>query len=193
MVSYHVFSTKDCVNWTDHGRVFDLADAKWAASHMWAIDATYRHGKYYLVYCAVAAADGIFRTGIAVSDRPEGPFTDLGPVKGVDWGQDPALYVDDNDVPWLFWGSGGKGQWSAGDGTSRTIRFRQTMECAILSQHRQIPPRGLNGGGDGQVGKTLVRRLDGRFEELKGSDQTVLKAGEAVTVIPPTAGGFGKA
>ncbi len=109
MVSYHVFSTKDCVNWTDHGRVFDLSDAKWAASHMWAIDATYRHGKYYLVYCAVAAADGVFRTGIAVSERPEGPFTDLGPVKGVDWGQDPALYVDDNDVPWLFWGSGGKG------------------------------------------------------------------------------------
>ncbi len=90
-------------------------------------------------------------------------------------------------------GSGGKGKWSAGDGTSRTIRFRQTMECAILSQHRQIPPRGLNGGGDGQTGKTLVRRLDGRIEELKGSDQTVLQAGEAVTVIPPTAGGFGKA
>jgi 5-oxoprolinase (ATP-hydrolysing) len=62
-----------------------------------------------------------------------------------------------------------------------------------MRQHRQIPPRGLNGGGDGQVGKTLVRRLDGRFEELKGSDQTVLQAGEAVTVIPPTAGGFGKA
>jgi 5-oxoprolinase (ATP-hydrolysing) len=90
-------------------------------------------------------------------------------------------------------GSGGKGKWSAGDGTSRTIRFRQTMDCAILSQHREIPPRGLAGGGDGQVGKTLVRRLDGRVEELKGSDQTVLRAGEAVTVIPPTAGGYGKA
>ncbi|MCX7341064.1 MAG: hydantoinase B/oxoprolinase family protein [Hyphomicrobiales bacterium] len=90
-------------------------------------------------------------------------------------------------------GTGGKGQWTAGDGTSRTIRFRQTMACAILSQHRQIPPRGLMGGGDGLVGKTIVRRLDGRTEELKGSDQTVLQAGEAVTVIPPTAGGFGKA
>jgi 5-oxoprolinase (ATP-hydrolysing) len=90
-------------------------------------------------------------------------------------------------------GTGGKGQWTAGDGTSRTIRFRQTMECAILSQHRQIPPRGLMGGGDGLVGQTLVRRLDGRIDELKGSDQTVLQAGEAVTVIPPTAGGFGAA
>ncbi len=89
-------------------------------------------------------------------------------------------------------GSGGKGKWSAGDGTSRTIRFRQRMDCAILSQHREVPPRGLAGGGDGQVGRTLVRRLDGRVEELKGSDQTVLEAGEAVTVIPPTAGGYGR-
>lgn len=90
-------------------------------------------------------------------------------------------------------GSGGKGKWSAGDGTSRTIRFRQKMDCAILSQHREVPPRGLNGGGDGQCGQTLVRRLDGRVETLKGSDQTVLEAGEAVIVIPPTSGGYGKA
>ncbi|MCO4055385.1 MAG: 5-oxoprolinase [Bosea sp.] len=90
-------------------------------------------------------------------------------------------------------GSGGKGKWSAGDGTSRTIRFRQRMDCAILSQHREVPPRGLAGGGDGEVGRTLVRRLDGRIETLKGSDQTVLEAGEAVTVVTPTAGGFGKA
>jgi 5-oxoprolinase (ATP-hydrolysing) len=90
-------------------------------------------------------------------------------------------------------GTGGRGRWSAGDGTSRTIRFRQTMDCAILSQHRQIPPRGLAGGGDGELGQTLVRRLDGRVETLKGSDQTVLRAGEAVIVIPPTAGGYGKA
>jgi 5-oxoprolinase (ATP-hydrolysing) len=88
-------------------------------------------------------------------------------------------------------GTGGKGQWSAGDGTSRTIRFLKRMDCAILSQHRVIPPRGLNGGGDGEVGRTLVRRLDGRVETLKGSDQTVLEPGESVIVIPPTAGGFG--
>ena len=67
------------------------------------------------------------------------------------------------------------------------------MDCAILSQHREVPPRGLAGGGDGEVGRTLVRRLDGRIETLKGSDQTVLEAGEAVTVVTPTAGGFGKA
>jgi hypothetical protein len=107
MASYHVFSTRDLVNWTDHGRVFHLSDAKWAVSHMWAIDATYRHGKYYLIYCAAQKGDGIFRTGVAVSDRPEGPFSDLGPIQGVNWGQDPALFVDDDNTPYLHWGCGG--------------------------------------------------------------------------------------
>ncbi|WP_349357703.1 hydantoinase B/oxoprolinase family protein [Stappia sp.] len=90
-------------------------------------------------------------------------------------------------------GSGGTGKWSAGNGTKRTIRFLEEMDLAILSSHRTLPPKGMEGGGDGQLGRTLVRRLDGTTQELKGCDQTVLKAGEAVTVITPTAGGWGKA
>lgn len=90
-------------------------------------------------------------------------------------------------------GSGGKGQWNAGDGTARTIRFRERMECAILASHRKVRPFGLDGGEPGELGRTTVRRLDGRIEELAGSDQTVLEAGEAVTVITPTGGGYGKA
>ncbi|MDS1135739.1 hydantoinase B/oxoprolinase family protein [Nitratireductor indicus] len=90
-------------------------------------------------------------------------------------------------------GSGGKGKWSAGDGTRRTIRFLETMECAILSSHRTLPPRGVENGGDGEMGKTEVRRKDGTVERLKGCDQTVVGAGEAVILTTPTAGGFGKA
>jgi 5-oxoprolinase (ATP-hydrolysing) len=89
-------------------------------------------------------------------------------------------------------GSGGKGRWSAGDGTKRTIRFLEKMECAILSSHRNRPPQGLDGGGDGEVGSTKVRRKDGRVEVLKACDQTVLDAGEAVILTTPTPGGFGK-
>ena len=88
---------------------------------------------------------------------------------------------------------GGQGRWPAGAGTSRTIRFRERMDCAILSSHRRVPPFGLAGGEPGEVGRTLVRRGDGRVEELKGCDQTVLEAGEAVTVITPTGGGYGPA
>lgn len=107
MSSYHVFSSKDMVNWTDYGCVLSLDNVNWAVSHMWAIDAAYRHGIYYLIYCAVEEATGIFRTGIATSDYPQGPFVDKGFIPEIEWGQDPALFVDDDDTPYLFWGSGG--------------------------------------------------------------------------------------
>ena len=55
-------------------------------------------------------------------------------------------------------GSGGRGKWNAGDGIRRTIRFLEKMECTILSGHRRVPPFGLAGGGDGQVGENWVRR-----------------------------------
>ncbi|MDX8438704.1 hydantoinase B/oxoprolinase family protein [Mesorhizobium australafricanum] len=90
-------------------------------------------------------------------------------------------------------GSGGKGKWNAGDGTKRTIRFLEKMECAILSSHRNRPPQGLEGGGDGEAGSTRVRRNDGSIDVLKACDQTTLDAGEAVIVTTPTPGGFGKA
>ncbi|MBZ9846761.1 hydantoinase B/oxoprolinase family protein [Mesorhizobium sp. CA14] len=89
--------------------------------------------------------------------------------------------------------SGGKGKWNAGDGTRRTIRFLEKMECAILSSHRNRPPQGLDGGGDGEAGSTKVRRNDGSVDVLKACDQTTLDAGEAVIVTTPTPGAFGKA
>jgi 5-oxoprolinase (ATP-hydrolysing) len=89
-------------------------------------------------------------------------------------------------------GSGGKGKWSAGCGTKRTVRFLADMEMAILSSHRTRRPDGLMGGGAGELGQTFIKRLDGRMEMLQGCDQTQLKAGEAVTIITPTAGGYGK-
>ncbi|MTH96787.1 hydantoinase B/oxoprolinase family protein [Roseibium sp. RKSG952] len=90
-------------------------------------------------------------------------------------------------------GSGGTGKWQAGDGTKRTLRFLERMDCAILGSHRKVTPKGMAGGADGSVGRTEVRRLDGSTDVLEGCDQTVLEAGEAVTVITPTAGGWGAA
>ncbi len=90
-------------------------------------------------------------------------------------------------------GSGGAGRFPGGDGTRRAIRFLERMDCAILSSHRSRPPQGLDGGDDGQVGTTEIRRLDGRTERLKACDQTVIEAGETVIVTTPTPGGYGKA
>lgn len=88
--------------------------------------------------------------------------------------------------------SGGRGKWTAGNGTHRTIRALEELEFAILSGHRRVRPFGLEGGEDGQLGRNEVRRQDGSVEVLKGCDQVVLKAGEAFTIITPTGGGYGK-
>ena len=87
-------------------------------------------------------------------------------------------------------GSGGRGRWRAGDGTRRTLRFREAVDVAILAGHREIPPPGLFGGEAGELGRNLVRRLDGTVEDLPGCARTALAAGEAVTIVTPTGGGY---
>ncbi len=89
-------------------------------------------------------------------------------------------------------GSGGKGKWNAGDGIRRTIRFLEKMEYTVLSGHRRIPPFGMAGGENGQIGENWVRRHDGTMQRLKGADATVVDAGEAIIIQTPTAGGYGK-
>src|SRR5215467_10512057 len=89
-------------------------------------------------------------------------------------------------------GSGGRGRWNAGDGVRRTIRFLEKMDCTILSGHRRVRPFGLAGGEAGQIGENWVRRKGGRMEKLEGCDATVIDAGEAIIIQPPTAGGYGK-
>jgi 5-oxoprolinase (ATP-hydrolysing) len=90
-------------------------------------------------------------------------------------------------------GSGGKGKWTSGDGTKRVIRFLERMDCAILAGYRAVRPFGLDGAEPGEAGANLVRRKDGSLEQLKGCDQTVIEPGEAIIIVTPTGGGYGKA
>ncbi|KPL51563.1 5-oxoprolinase [Prosthecomicrobium hirschii] len=90
-------------------------------------------------------------------------------------------------------GSGGRGAHPGGDGTRRTIRFLERMDCAVLSGHRRLHPFGMAGGGPGELGSNTVRRRDGTTEDLGGCGQTVLEPGEAITVVTPTSGGYGAA
>ncbi len=88
--------------------------------------------------------------------------------------------------------TGGVGRWRAGNGTTRRIRFLEDMDLAILSSHRLRPPQGLEGGSPGRTGRTEIIRSSGRRDILRAADQTTVAAGDAVEVITPTAGGFGK-
>lgn len=74
MRDYHVFSM-DGIDGevTDHGVALDIDDVPWAKRQMWAPDAAFKNGKYYF-YFPAKDYDDIFHIGVAVGDRPEGPF-----------------------------------------------------------------------------------------------------------------------
>ncbi len=72
------FSTPDFVRWTKHARIIDTAAVKWAKKAMWAPSVIKNKGKYYLFFGANDVHEGeIGGIGVAVADRPEGPFKDL--------------------------------------------------------------------------------------------------------------------
>ena len=97
---YHVYSSDDMINWTDHGVSFSLDMTDWAkdCGALYAPDCAFRNGKYYLYYCV---PDG--RCGVAVSESPVGPFCDVGPLEHV-LGIDPAVMIDDDGQAWFYWG-----------------------------------------------------------------------------------------
>jgi 5-oxoprolinase (ATP-hydrolysing) len=88
-------------------------------------------------------------------------------------------------------GSGGRGQWSGGNGATRRIRFLEPMTAAILAGHRRVPPYGMAGGLPGELGRNWVERADGSRTELGFADETEVGAGDVFVIETPGGGGFG--
>lgn len=75
---FDAFSSPDLVHWTKHERILDNKEIKWARHAMWAPATVERNGKYYLFFGANNVHEGeVGGIGVAVADRPEGPFKDL--------------------------------------------------------------------------------------------------------------------
>ena len=89
-------------------------------------------------------------------------------------------------------GSGGRGRHRGGDGAVRRIRFLEPMTAAILSEHRKVPPHGLDGGEPGTVGRNWVERADSSVEELAATGSTAMNPGDVFIIETPGGGGFGK-
>ena len=109
MFDYHVFSSENMADWTDHGMALSLDDVSWASEKAWAPDCNFYKGKYYFYF----PTDRSY-IGVAVSDSPTGPFTDpIGKplvskdspnVKNTRDFIDPTLFVDDDGTPYLLFG-----------------------------------------------------------------------------------------
>jgi Glycosyl hydrolases family 43 len=104
MRDYHVFRMDSPEGEAiDCGRVLDVDDVPWAAQQMWAPDAAQRNGRYYL-YFPAKRADGIFQIGVAVAERPAGPFVaEAEPIRG-SYSIDPAVLADDDGTCYMVFG-----------------------------------------------------------------------------------------
>nr|WP_321452975.1 family 43 glycosylhydrolase [uncultured Carboxylicivirga sp.] len=111
---FKTFSSKDMVNWKDEGVILDLKkDVKWADRNAWAPCIIEKKvGKKYKYYYYFTAAQKI---GVAVANKPEGPFKDSGKAliaerpEGVNGGQeiDPDVFQDPvTKKSYLYWGNG---------------------------------------------------------------------------------------
>ena len=114
MKDYHVLSFADIENdeATDHGVILDVEQVPWAEKQMWDSDVVEKDGKYYLIFSA-KAYDGVFRLGVAVADRPEGPFVARkNPIRG-SFSIDPCVFKDDDGQIYTYFGGlwGGQLQW----------------------------------------------------------------------------------
>ena len=127
MVDYHVLSIDGdpmTGKVTDHGAILHMNDVPWVAKQMWATDVAEKDGKYYL-YFSAKDHNGLFRIGVAVADRPEGPFkANPDPIRG-SYSIDPAVFRDGDDY-YLYFGGLGGGQNHRYDENDNTL-----LECAV--------------------------------------------------------------
>lgn len=105
MKDYHVFSTDDPMHGeiTDHGLVLTTEDIPWAGRQLWDCDVAEKDGKYYM-YFPLKDQNDIFRIGVAISDRPEGPFIPQpDPMRG-SYSIDPAVLNDGDGNYYMYFG-----------------------------------------------------------------------------------------
>jgi len=106
MNDWKCYSSTDMVNWTDHGSILAYTGFSWSRGDAWAGQCIFRNGKYYF-YVPVNQKNGGNAIGVAVSDRPTGPFKDaIGAPLLVGYGYiDPSVFIDDDGQAYLYWGN----------------------------------------------------------------------------------------
>lgn len=111
MKDWLLYSTVDMVNWTYRGTPVTTKTFKWAkqGNDAWASQCIERNGKWYWYVTATVANGGYPGIGVAVANKPEGPYRDpIGKPVVQGWGFiDPSVFIDDDGQAYLFWGNNG--------------------------------------------------------------------------------------
>ena len=116
MEDYHVFSSDNLTDWTDHGVIVTQNKVPWVKRDsyaMWAPDCVEKNGNYYFFFPAAPNGDKKgFGVGVAIAKSPEGPFQPMAnPIEGL-FGIDPCVLIDPKDgKAYIYWA--GMGMWMA--------------------------------------------------------------------------------
>jgi beta-xylosidase len=108
----NAFSSPDLVHWTKHEHVLDVENVSWAAYAVWAPSAIEHRGRYYLFFGAndIKSNGQLGGIGVAVSDRPEGPFKDavgkplVGEIRNGAQPIDQMVFKDDDGQIYMYYG-----------------------------------------------------------------------------------------
>ncbi|MFS0724630.1 glycoside hydrolase family 43 protein [Paenibacillus sp. 1P07SE] len=109
---FDAFYSDDLVHWTKVERILTMSDISWAHQALWAPSPVEQGGRYYYYFAAndIQSNEELGGIGVAVADRPEGPYRDaLGkPLIGrfVHGAQpiDPHAFIDDDGTAYLYYG-----------------------------------------------------------------------------------------
>lgn len=134
MRDYHILSM-DSIGGkvTDHGVALDKKDIPWAGRQLWAPDAAYKNGTYYL-YFPIKDKQDIFRIGVATAKTPTGPFqAEKEPIKG-SYSIDPSVFKDTDGSYYMYFGGiwGGQLQHWNDNKYDPNARLKNKNEQAIL-------------------------------------------------------------
>jgi N-methylhydantoinase B/oxoprolinase/acetone carboxylase alpha subunit len=91
-------------------------------------------------------------------------------------------------------GSGGWGAANGGDGIERVIQLLEPATVSLITERRRRPPWGLRGGEPGAPGENWLWPGSDESRRVRLADKVTvaLKGGDAVQVLTPGGGGWGR-
>jgi N-methylhydantoinase B len=107
------------------------------------------------------------------------------------------IEVAEREYPLLFTaysireGSGGRGRFRGGDGIVRAFRVLAPATLSVIASRFKVAPWGLEGGEPGATARVLIKRVDGRVEEVY-QETVSLNPGDEVVIQTPGGGGYGR-
>ena len=163
---FDCYTSPDLVHWTFAGAAYTKPDGHYGTGSFWAPEVKYYNGKFYLTYSAYNPANRKLLSSLAVSDRPDGPFTDargktplLTANEQIPCAYDPDIILPDKDDPnayIVFCGGWQAPYWS--------MQLKQNMTEVVPGTLRRV----------------YVYPADGTPEELTGELPLVLHGGTGI-------------